>query len=83
MFSLVFVSDGCGFLLNFFLTLKIKILCRKSFSHLNLPFQTNNLSLQVAIKKMKKKYYSWEECINLREVKVTQLAYLLTGSAFY
>jgi protein kinase len=24
----------------------------------------------VAIKKMKKKYYSWEECINLREVKV-------------
>ncbi|KAI3453881.1 hypothetical protein Pfo_010544 [Paulownia fortunei] len=23
----------------------------------------------VAIKKMKKKYYSWEECINLREVK--------------
>lgn len=26
--------------------------------------------LQVAIKKMKKKYYSWEECINLREVKV-------------
>ncbi|CAA2983529.1 cyclin-dependent kinase F-4-like isoform X2 [Olea europaea subsp. europaea] len=69
MFSLVFVSDGCGFLLNFFLTLKIKILCRKSISHLNLPFQTNNLSLQVAIKKMKKKYYSWEECINLREVK--------------
>ena len=25
---------------------------------------------QVAIKKMKKKYYSWDECINLREVKV-------------
>ncbi|RID75813.1 hypothetical protein BRARA_B02835 [Brassica rapa] len=24
---------------------------------------------QVAIKKMKKKYYSWEECVNLREVK--------------
>ncbi|KAI3835067.1 hypothetical protein MKX03_020361, partial [Papaver bracteatum] len=23
----------------------------------------------VAIKKMKRKYYSWEECINLREVK--------------
>ncbi|XP_018511709.2 LOW QUALITY PROTEIN: cyclin-dependent kinase F-4 [Brassica rapa] len=23
----------------------------------------------VAIKKMKKKYYSWEECVNLREVK--------------
>jgi len=26
----------------------------------------------VAIKKMKKKYYSWEECINLREVKSLQ-----------
>lgn len=25
---------------------------------------------QVAVKKMKKKYYSWEECMNLREVKV-------------
>ncbi|MCI68271.1 cyclin-dependent kinase F-4, partial [Trifolium medium] len=25
--------------------------------------------LLVAIKKMKKKYYSWEECVNLREVK--------------
>jgi hypothetical protein len=27
-------------------------------------------SLQTAIKKMKKKYYSWEECMQLREVKV-------------
>lgn len=26
-------------------------------------------SLQVAIKKMKRKFYSWEECITLREVK--------------
>lgn len=25
---------------------------------------------RVAIKKMKKKYYSWDECINLREIKV-------------
>ncbi|UYV64178.1 hypothetical protein LAZ67_2006971 [Cordylochernes scorpioides] len=25
---------------------------------------------QVAIKRMKKKYYSWDECLNLREVKV-------------
>ena len=25
---------------------------------------------QVAIKKMKKKYYSWDECVQLREVKV-------------
>lgn len=24
--------------------------------------------LQVAIKKMKRKFYSWEECMNLREV---------------
>lgn len=24
---------------------------------------------QVAIKKMKRKFYSWEECMNLREVK--------------
>ncbi|CAK9251076.1 unnamed protein product, partial [Sphagnum jensenii] len=27
---------------------------------------------KVAIKKMKKKYYSWEECMNLREVKSLQ-----------
>jgi male germ cell-associated kinase len=26
------------------------------------------LCLQVAIKKMKRKFYSWEECMNLREV---------------
>lgn len=26
--------------------------------------------LQVAVKKMKRKFYFWEECINLREVKV-------------
>ena len=24
----------------------------------------------IAIKKMKRKFYSWEECMNLREVKV-------------
>lgn len=34
------------------------------------------VKLQVAIKKMKKKYYSWEECVNLREVKVLHLTYL-------
>ena len=28
------------------------------------------LDSQVAIKKMKRKYYSWDECMNLREVKV-------------
>ena len=27
---------------------------------------------KVAIKRMKKKYYSWEECLNLREVKVSE-----------
>ncbi len=27
---------------------------------------------QVAIKKMKKKYYSWEECMSLREIKSLQ-----------
>lgn len=26
---------------------------------------------KVAIKRMKKKYYSWDECLNLREVKVS------------
>lgn len=26
--------------------------------------------LQVAVKKMKRKFYFWEECINLREIKV-------------
>uniref|UniRef100_A0A0E0A480 Protein kinase domain-containing protein n=1 Tax=Oryza glumipatula TaxID=40148 RepID=A0A0E0A480_9ORYZ len=31
----------------------------------------------VAIKKMKKKYYSWEECINLREVKECNLYQLM------
>lgn len=28
------------------------------------------LNIQVAVKKMKRKYYFWEECVNLREVKV-------------
>ncbi|XP_022746713.1 cyclin-dependent kinase F-4-like isoform X2 [Durio zibethinus] len=33
----------------------------------------NNLSGEVvAIKKMKKKYYTWEECVNLRKVKSLQ-----------
>ncbi|CAH1776223.1 unnamed protein product [Owenia fusiformis] len=30
---------------------------------------TVDMGEKVAIKKMKKKYYSWEECLNLREVK--------------
>ena len=29
-----------------------------------------NTGEQVAIKRMKKKYYSWEECMSLREIKV-------------
>ncbi|XP_075074116.1 cyclin-dependent kinase F-4-like isoform X4 [Nicotiana tabacum] len=35
----------------------------------------------VAIKKMKKKYYSWEECINLREVKECNLYQLMKDRA--
>jgi hypothetical protein len=30
--------------------------------------------LQVAVKKMKRKFYHWEECISLREVKVIFLS---------
>lgn len=29
---------------------------------------------QVAIKKMKRKYFFWEDCMNLREVKVSSLS---------
>ena len=29
-----------------------------------------SISIQVAVKKMKKKFYTWEECMQLREVKV-------------
>lgn len=31
---------------------------------------------KVAIKRMKRKYYSWEEAMNLREVKVKILFYI-------
>lgn len=34
---------------------------------------------QVAVKKMKRKFYYWEECVNLREVKVLY-HYLITKS---
>lgn len=43
---------------------------RRKPTNLNDVVLTKKFVLQVAIKKMKKKYYSWEECINLREVKV-------------
>ncbi len=33
-----------------------------------------NTGEQVAIKKMKKKYYSWEECMSLREIKVSSFS---------
>ncbi|VDN14806.1 unnamed protein product [Dibothriocephalus latus] len=36
---------------------------------------------KVAIKKMKKKYYSWEECLNLREVKFTHHHFLFASSS--
>ncbi len=29
----------------------------------------SSLAIQVAIKKMKRKFFSWEECMSLREVK--------------
>ena len=38
------------------------------FNHLGFAFKRLKW-LQVAIKKMKRKFYSWEECITLREVK--------------
>jgi hypothetical protein len=33
------------------------------------------LEKQVAIKKMKKKFYTWEECMQLREVKVGRCSF--------
>ena len=33
------------------------------------------LTSKVAIKKMKRKFYSWEECLQLREVKVCLLGH--------
>jgi serine/threonine protein kinase len=32
--------------------------------------KVKNTGEMVAIKRMKKKYYSWEECMSLREIKV-------------
>ena len=34
------------------------------------PLNVVRTHIQVAIKKMKKKFYTWEECMQLREVKV-------------
>ena len=33
------------------------------------PVPQSKQTLQVAIKKMKRKFFSWEECMSLREVK--------------
>ena len=33
----------------------------------------NDTNEVVAIKKMKRKFYSWDECMNLREVKVSHI----------
>lgn len=40
---------------------------------------------KVAIKRMKKKYYSWDECMNLREVKVSHahLMFFMFFNVFY
>lgn len=32
---------------------------------------------KVAIKRMKQKYYSWEECMSLREIKVNDVSNFL------
>ena len=34
---------------------------------------------KMAVKRMKKKYYSWDECMNLREVKVGMQAEASVG----
>lgn len=36
----------------------------------------------VAIKRMKKKYYAWDECVNLKEVKVTFSLVIIIKSLF-
>lgn len=38
--------------------------------------QRKDTGEKVAIKRMKRKYYSWEEAMNLREVKVTIAYYM-------
>lgn len=40
--------------------------------------QRKDTGEKVAIKRMKRKYYSWEEAMNLREVKVKLLSYTST-----
>ena len=41
-------------------------------------FNIFSYHVQVAVKKMKRKFYHWEECISLREVKVIIL-FLVMG----
>lgn len=36
----------------------------------------NDTNEVVAIKKMKRKFYSWDECMNLREVKASRAMWL-------
>jgi len=49
---------------------------RKGLSHITfvrLMIKANCIWLQVAIKKMKKKYYNWDEAMKLREVQSLRL----------
>lgn len=42
--------------------------------------QRKDTGEHVAIKRMKRKYYSWEESMNLREVKVRMQQMAITGA---
>lgn len=46
--------------------------------------QRKDTGEKVAIKRMKRKYYSWEEAMNLREVKVIdyEVTYIITCKKF-
>jgi protein kinase len=46
----------------------IKPLGDGTFGHVSLA-QNKDTGEYVAIKKMKRKFYTWEECTNLKEVK--------------
>lgn len=44
-------------------------------------FQSCSFSLSFS--RMKKKFYSWDECMNLREVKVRREIFTLEQAAFF
>lgn len=61
-----FFLEGGGWLLKF--VFMILYSCSLSWSR-KLAEMFSNKSF-VSFDRMKKKYYSWDECLNLREVKV-------------